>query len=406
MTRLTIAFLLFLTLTASVRSRAVSAAEPADLGPQLRKLRAVGVEGQGHRPAMEAWKQLSQADSDQLPVILGGMKGAGKLADNWFRGLVETIAQRQLDGGGKLPIAALETFLADTSQSPRARRLAYELIAQVDDTAEQRLIAPLLDDPSLELRRDAIVLALKAAEARSQAGETEQVTEDYQRLFQAARDLDQIKEAAKRLRKLDQTVDVPRHMGFVLRWKLVGPFDNTDGVGFEKVYAPENGVDVAATYTGKVGPVRWQDYETEDEYGIVDLNEGFKRPKAKQGTGYELTKEHKGAVAYAFAEFDSAQSRPADFRIGCINANKLWLNGTLLTANQVYHSGMEVDQYVATARLQKGRNTILVKVAQNEQEENWAQRWQFQLRICDELGTALLSRDRAAARPTDTPLRR
>ena len=97
-------------------------------------------------------------------------------------------------------------------------------------------------------------------------------------------------------------------------------------------------------------------------------------------------------VDFPLMEFDAAENRSADFRIGCINANKLWLNGALLTANQIYHSGMEVDQYVATAQLKKGRNTILVKVAQNEQEENWAQRWQFQLRVCDELGTALLTK--------------
>ncbi len=276
-------------------------------------------------------------------------------------------------------------------------------MAQVDKTAEQRLIAPLIDDPSLELRRNAIELALKAADARLKAGEKEQVTQDYRRVLHASRDLDQIKEAAEKLRELDQQVDLPRHMGFVLRWKLIGPFDNSSGKGFDKVYPPENGVDLAATYEGKVGQVRWQDYATEGDFGIVDLNEGYKRPKKKKDSGYELTDEHKGTVAYAYAEFDSAESRSADFRIGCINANKLWLNGTLLTANQVYHSGMEVDQYVMQAKLKKGRNTILVKVAQNEQEQSWAQRWQFQLRICDELGTALLSQDRVALRRSNAP---
>jgi hypothetical protein len=70
------------------------------------------------------------------------------------------------------------------------------------------------------------------------------------------------------------------------------------------------------------------------------------------------------------------------------------LNGELLTANQVYHAGMEVDQYVAHGRLDEGPNQILVKVCQNEQEESWAQRWQFQLRVCDELGTAVLAGNR------------
>jgi len=387
-------------LALSVQAKTARSAELADLPPLLKKLRAVGVEGQGHREAMQAWKQLSQADATQLPAILAGMKGAGKLADNWFRAVVETVAQRQLDGGGQLPVTALEKFLADTTQSPRARRLAYELVAQVDKTAEQRLIGPLIDDPSLELRRDAIELALKAADARLASGEKKQGTRDYQRLFRSSRDLDQIKLTAAKLRELDQSVDLPRQMGFVLRWHLVGPFDNTDGIGFDRVYPPENGVDLAATYAGKVGPTRWQAYATKDDFGIVDLNDGFKRPEVKKGTGFEFTAAHTGVVAYAYAEFNSAESRSADFRIGCINANKLWLNGVLLTANHVYHSGMEVDQYVATARLKQGRNTILVKVAQNEQKEDWAQRWQFQLRVCDELGTALLSQDRDLGQPT------
>lgn len=399
-----------LTSLASSLTPLATAAEP-ELGPHLKALREVGMEGQGHRDAIRAWKQLSQAEVTQLTTILGGMKGGGKLADNWFRSVVETIAQRQLAADGALPVADLETFLADTSQSPRARRLAYELIAGVDPTAEQRLIAPLIDDPSLELRRDAIDLALKTAAARLEAGEKAEAAQEYRRVFRASRDIDQIKEVAAKLRKLDQPVDLPSHLGFVLRWHLIGPFDNVDGVGFEKVYppenySPENGVDLAAKLDGKLGPVRWQEYATADDFGIVDLNEAFQRPKAQAGSGYELTPEHKGAVAYAYAEFDAAADRSAEFRIGCINANKLWVNGKLLTANHVYHSGMEIDQYVATAQLIKGRNTILVKIAQNEQEDSWAQRWQFQLRICDQLGTAILSQERAAAREVKAGLRR
>ena len=80
-----------------------------------------------------------------------------------------------------------------------------------------------------------------------------------------------------------------------------------------------------------------------------------------------------------------------DIRLGCINAHKVWINGQLLTANQVYHSGMEIDQYQASCQLKQGKNTILVKICQNEQTESWAQRWQFQLRVCDKTGTAIAS---------------
>ena len=41
-----------------------------------------------------------------------------------------------------------------------------------------------------------------------------------------------------------------------------------------------------------------------------------------------------------------------------------------------------------------GTNVILLKICQNEQTESWAQDWEFQLRVCDGLGTAVLATNR------------
>ncbi len=49
------------------------------------------------------------------------------------------------------------------------------------------------------------------------------------------------------------------------------------------------------------------------------------------------------------------------------------------------------DQYRAAAILQPGRNVILVKACQNAQTQDWAEVLSFQLRVCDEIGTAILS---------------
>src|SRR5687767_14952680 len=105
---------------------AAGAAYGIDVGPPLKTLRAVGTHGKGHREATAAWKVLSQAEVSQLPEILAGMQGADALAQNWIRAVAETIAERQIKSGGKLPVAGLEHFLSDTRQAPRARRLAYE----------------------------------------------------------------------------------------------------------------------------------------------------------------------------------------------------------------------------------------------------------------------------------------
>jgi len=90
----------------------------------------------------------------------------------------------------------------------------------------------------------------------------------------------------------------------------------------------------------------------------------------------------------------SPEATPVEIRVGCINGNKVWVNGKMVVSNHVYHASTAIDQYTAQATFRKGRNDILVKVAQNEQTEDWAQRWQFQLRVCDSYGTAILATDR------------
>src|SRR5260370_22955451 len=101
-----------------------------------------------------------------------------------------------------------------------------------------------------------------------------------------------------------------------------------------------------------------------------------------------------GSVANATNEFQSTDNRQVEFRLGTPNSWKVWLNGNLIFAREEYHRGMNLDQYRMRGTLKPGRNVILIKICQNEQTEEWAQRWQFQLRVCDATGTAILSTDR------------
>src|SRR5262249_19833038 len=161
-----------------------------------------------------AAKALASASAADLPTILAAMDGSNVLAENWLRGIAEGVAQKQ---GDKLPVTELEKFLAQTRHSPRGRRLAYELIAAVDKTAEQRLIPKLLNDPSLELRRDAVALALADA-AKAEGKDAAKST--YGKAFAAARDHDQIKVVSDKLKELGVTVDLPMHYGFVMTWQI------------------------------------------------------------------------------------------------------------------------------------------------------------------------------------------
>ena len=96
-------------------------------------------------------------------------------------------------------------------------------------------------------------------------------------------------------------------------------------------------------------------------------------------------------MAYATADFFSDRAQGVELRLGGKNSWRVWLNGKLLFAHDEYHTNTEIDQYVMPAQLQSGRNTILVKVCQNEEVKEWTEEWEFQLRVTDALGTPIVS---------------
>ncbi len=362
-----------------------TAAGAEDLRPAIQQILSVGPRGAGNVRASKAWQTLSQASAEQLPTLLKAMNDANPLAVNWLRAAVDTIAERQLKAGQPLPAAALEKFALETGHNPRVRRLAYEWLARADDTAPERLIPGFLQDPSVELRRDAVARLMNQAEKikKSDAAAKKRV---YRQALAGARDRDQVDAIAKALKGLNDEVDLARHFGFILRWRLIGPFDNTDKKGFAVAYPPEKQVDFQAKYPGKDGEVAWRGFVSDDPYGQIDLNRGLAK--------------HMGAAGYAAAEFMADKPQKAQLRLNSLCAVKLWLNGKLLVERDVYHAGSQsgTDRYIADVQLKPGRNVILVKCLQNEQTESWAQNWDFQLRVCDSAGTAILSTDRPAAK--------
>lgn len=365
---------LALGLTCALSLHAASFPKIADA---IKAIRAVGPEGLGNAAASEAWQKLTSADAAALTTLLGAMDGANDLALNWLRAAVDSVASRELDAGRKLPMSALEKFVRDTSHHPRARRLAYELITRADPATAASLIAGLQDDPSTELRRDAVQRRLDSAAALARSGKTNEAVTQYQTAIKSARDVDQVESIAKALKDLGSPVSLPSVFGWLSDWKVIGPFDNKDRLGFEKVFPPEQGIDLNAEYDGLNGKVKWQDFKVTGDYGLVDLNKPF-------GALKEVT-------GYAYTEFYTDKACPVELRIGCKNGWKVWLNGKFLFGRDEYHRMAEIDQYRLAGELKPGRNTILVKLTQNEQKEEWTVEWEFQMRITDGLGTPIAS---------------
>ena len=200
----------------------------------------------------------------------------------------------------------------------------------------------------------------------------------YERSLSAARGLAQMKQSIEALKQLGESPDLVEYFGYITDWKVIGPFDNSEGAGFEKVYPPEEQLDFAQQYQGKSAPVKWIDHSTGnqdqdiEQVGLVDLN--------------KVLAEEKGVVAYLTATFYSAHDRELECRYGTVNATKLWVNGELLLSKNIYHMGGEFDQYIAPVKLRQGANTILLKICQNEQTETWTRSWNFRFRVTDELG--------------------
>jgi len=342
-----------------------------ELEDQIAIVLQVGKEGTGHAPAVAALKQLDQQPTTALIPLLQGIDRANPLAANWLTGAFEAVADRAIEAGTGLPQQELEAFALDRSRVPQARRLAYIWLTRVDSTAAERLVPGMLDDPAAEFRRQAVQRLIDSAE--KEAGKSREL---YLQAFQAARDPDQLDLTFDKLTELGEKVDLKQQLGLISGWWLIGPFDHRKGIGFNAVYPPEQQIDLQAKYPGMEGEIGWVKKESDQRHAILDLT--------------KLLAPHKGAVVYAFHEFNVDKDQDVEFRLGTPNGWKLWVNGELAFAHEEYHQSMRLDQYRAKARLKAGRNRVLLKICQNEQTEDWAQRWEFQVRVCDPTGTAVL----------------
>ncbi len=347
-----------------------------DFASALQRLQTVESSPTGQIETQRAWGVVAKGNAAQLTEILTAMKNAGPLAENWLRAAFDAIAERKVRESGNLPTNVLEKFVLNTEHTPRARRTAFEWLAEVDPTISERLLPQMLEDTSLELRYDAVARLI--AEASNAADNTVKL-KIYQRAFAAARARDQMAECIKQLQKLGESPDLEKYFAYVTHWRIIGPFDNTTGMGMNYVYPPEEELAFNKEYEGKSRKVSWNAYRTEakdlKDVGRVDLNEALV--------------EEKGVVAYAAATLFSEIDQEVECRYETVNATKLWVNGKHLASDDIYHAGGEFDQYIVPVKLQRGKNTILLKICQNEQTETWARPWNFRLRITDQLGAGV-----------------
>ncbi|HEX2679157.1 MAG TPA: DUF3857 domain-containing protein, partial [Polyangiales bacterium] len=237
--------------------------------------------------------------------------------------------------------AKLVAKAADLGRKPEGVLPLLELWDHWDDSTPSNLRA-LLDklatDKRLSPPRRVMVQAL-AAEARARLGEPEA-------LGQAFSDL-----------------------GYVTRFRVIGPFDNEGKAGFDTETPPEQkrmeAPDPLAHYPGRERPVAWRELPDIARSGFVPFG-AVLRP-------YESV----CALAETFVKSDKA--RPLSLWAGAGGAIKVYWNGEVALRDAAYRHPSP-DRSVAMVGAHAGWNRLLVKVCTT----NTA--WGFQLRIGDEHG--------------------
>ncbi|NBQ23336.1 MAG: hypothetical protein EBU26_03555 [Verrucomicrobia bacterium] len=348
------------------------------LDEALAQIRAVGKEGAGNQAATQAIQVLHAAPVSYLMEVLQGMKDASPIAQNWLRNAAEGLADQAMKGQADLPLLDLTAFVLDVNEDPSARALGFDFLRQVDDAAAMILLRGLINDPSNALRRQAIGQLMDQAKHALGEGRDQAARILLRQGIEHAREVEQIRWIADQLATLGAEINVARLLGMLTDWQVIGPFHNKDRSGFDTVFPPEIGLDLKASYQGKTDKVSWRSIQSDDSFGMVDLNQPY--------PGYL-----KEVTAYAYHAFESDQEQEVELRLGCKNAWKIWLNGQWLFGRDEYHRGAKMDQYILPVHLKAGINHILIKLCQNEQVEDWTVEWEFQLRLCDATGKGVQS---------------
>ncbi|MDE0315342.1 MAG: tetratricopeptide repeat protein [Candidatus Poribacteria bacterium] len=161
----------------------------------------------------------------------------------------------------------------------------------------------------------------------------------------------------------DKAIEQIQQIGIIHEnaWLVLGPFDNTAGIGYNTEYNPEDTtqIDLTAKYEGVDEQISWKKFTDDVFDGFIDLGSN-----------------NNWRVSYAYATVTSPDEREVFFRFSSDDQAKIWLNGTEVFSDTSAQTAI-LDRHAIPVILKAGKNTILVKVCNEEMS------WGFYLRITD-----------------------
>jgi hypothetical protein len=169
-----------------------------------------------------------------------------------------------------------------------------------------------------------------------------------------------------RMIKEGRSDDFLQLLNFVKEFKIIGPFGHRNLDNFGTVFPPEEEIDFDASYTsaGSTGRVNWRTASV-DASGYLDFLKYFSPSD--------------WVCAYACCKVISPKAGPSQIRLGTNDTATVWLNGEKILSKNIERSAAP-DSDILPVRLEKGENTILIKVCNTELN------WGLYLRITNNRG--------------------
>jgi RNA polymerase sigma factor (sigma-70 family) len=166
-------------------------------------------------------------------------------------------------------------------------------------------------------------------------------------------------------------------------WRVIVPFGGEQANDMSTIFPPEQEINLAAVYPGKLGiKLHWQRPYIEGLGFELDLHQQI----ATSAIG---ALSFPWGVGYAYLEVASSKARNASFRFGASGSSEVWVNGKSVFAGI---SQSTPDTNVASISLKRGRNGILVKIGVSEESAREHEIrgghyvWSLFSRITDEAG--------------------
>lgn len=158
-------------------------------------------------------------------------------------------------------------------------------------------------------------------------------------------------------------------IGAVTQWRLIGPFHNVSGAGYDRVFAPRTEDDTAAVYDGLSGvKIRWHTPTLYRNDYWIDY-----------ARYYPTVRAAFYATTYVWSEVEQR----VHVRIGTSGGFKIILNDSLVHGTSDEHNN-DLDTYIAEVTLNEGWNRILIKNTNSEIDA-----CNFLFRITDRTGKPL-----------------